>query len=173
MLYLIGPRGAGKTTVGKTLAESRMCHFFDTDSLVKQNAKISIAEIVERDGWPRFRDLESRILRSIQQPNSVISTGGGIILLKENRDFMKKNGCIIYLQVPSEVLINRLSADPETSQRPTLTGKPLAEEIVEVMQERESYYLDTADYIIDAALPTTKIVHQIDCFLQNDKKYFL
>ncbi|HGJ5864020.1 shikimate kinase, partial [Arsenophonus nasoniae] len=50
MLYLIGPRGAGKTTVGKTLAESRMCHFFDTDSLVKQNAKISIAEIVERDG---------------------------------------------------------------------------------------------------------------------------
>lgn len=90
MLYLIGPRGAGKTTVGKTLAESRMCHFFDTDSLVKQNAKISIAEIVERDGWPRFRDLESRILRSIQQPNSVISTGGGIILLKENRDFMKK-----------------------------------------------------------------------------------
>ncbi|HGJ5860199.1 shikimate kinase AroL [Arsenophonus nasoniae] len=173
MLYLIGPRGAGKTTVGKTLAESRMCHFFDTDSLVKQNAKISIAEIVERDGWPRFRDLESRILRSIQQPNSVISTGGGIILLKENRDFMKKNGCIIYLQVPSEVLINRLSADPETSQRPTLTGKPLAEEIVEVMQERESYYLDTADYIIDAALPTTKIVHQIDCFLQNDKKYFV
>lgn len=173
MLYLIGPRGAGKTTVGKTLAESRMCHFFDTDSLVKQNAKISIAEIVERDGWPRFRDLESRILRSIQQPNSVISTGGGIILLKENRDFMKKNGCIIYLQVPSEVLINRLSADPETSQRPTLTGKPLAEEIVEVMRERESYYLDTADYIIDAALPTTKIVHQIDCFLQNDKKYFV
>ncbi|WGL94711.1 shikimate kinase AroL [Arsenophonus nasoniae] len=173
MLYLIGPRCAGKTTVGKTLAESRMCHFFDTDSLVKQNAKISIAEIVERDGWPRFRDLESRILRSIQQPNSVISTGGGIILLKENRDFMKKNGCIIYLQVPSEVLINRLSADPETSQRPTLTGKPLAEEIVEVMQERESYYLDTADYIIDAALPTTKIVHQIDCFLQNDKKYFV
>lgn len=173
MLYLIGPRGAGKTTVGKTLAESKMCHFFDTDSLVKQNAKISIAEIVERDGWPRFRDLESRILRSIQQPNSVISTGGGIILLKENRDFMKKNGCIIYLQVPSEVLINRLSADPETSQRPTLTGKPLAEEIVEVMQERESYYLDTADYIIDAALPTTKIVHQIDCFLQNDKKYFV
>ncbi|WGL99036.1 shikimate kinase AroL [Arsenophonus sp. aPb] len=173
MLYLIGPRGAGKTTVGRTLAESRMCHFFDTDSLVKQNAKISIAEIVERDGWPRFRDLESSVLRSIQQPNSVISTGGGIILLKENRDFMKKNGCIIYLQAPSEVLINRLSVDPETSQRPTLTGKPLAEEIVEVMKERESYYLDTADYIIDAALPTTKIVYQIDRFLQNDKKYFV
>lgn len=173
MLYLIGPRGAGKTTVGRTLAEFRMCHFFDTDSLVKQNAKISIAEIVERDGWPRFRDLESSVLRSIQQPNSVISTGGGIILLKENRDFMKKNGCIIYLQAPSEVLITRLSADPETSQRPALTGKPLAEEIVEVMKERESYYLDTADYIIDAALPTTKIVYQIDRFLQNDKKYFV
>lgn len=86
---------------------------------------------------------------------------------------MKKNGCIIYLQAPSEVLITRLSADPETSQRPALTGKPLAEEIVEVMKERESYYLDTADYIIDAALPTTKIVYQIDRFLQNDKKYFV
>ncbi|MDR5610942.1 MULTISPECIES: shikimate kinase AroL [unclassified Arsenophonus] len=173
MLYLIGPRGAGKTTVGRTLAESRMCHFFDTDLLVKQNAKISIAELVERDGWDCFRDLESSVLRSIQQPNSVISTGGGIILLKENRDFMKKNGCIIYLQAPSDVLIRRLSADPEISQRPTLTGKPLAEEIAEVMNEREGYYLDTADYIIDADLPTTKIVYQIDHFLQNDKKYFV
>ncbi|WP_255420742.1 shikimate kinase [Arsenophonus endosymbiont of Aleurodicus floccissimus] len=75
MLYLIGPRGAGKTTAGRTLAESRMCHFFDTDLLVKQNAKISIAELIERDGWDCFRDLESSVLRSIRQPNSVISTG--------------------------------------------------------------------------------------------------
>ncbi|MFS1537820.1 MAG: shikimate kinase AroL [Candidatus Phlomobacter fragariae] len=173
MLYLIGPRGAGKTTVGRALAESRMYHFFDTDFLVKQSAKISIAKLVEREGWARFRDLESSVLRSIQQPNSVISTGGGIILLKENRDFMKKNGCIIYLQAPSDVLIARLSADPGTSQRPTLTGKPIEEEIVEVIKEREGYYLDTADYIIDAALSTTKIVYQIDSFLQNDKKYFV
>lgn len=159
MLYLIGPRGAGKTTVRirRTLAESRMCYFFDTDLLVKQNAKISIAELVERDGWDSFRDLESSVLRSIQQPNSVISTGGGIILLKENRDFMKKNGCIIYLQARSDALIRRLSADPEISQRPTLTGKPLVEKIAEVMNERDGYYLDTADYIIDAALPTTKL----------------
>ncbi|HGJ5876594.1 MAG TPA: shikimate kinase AroL [Arsenophonus sp.] len=173
MLYLIGPRGAGKTTVGKKLAKSRMCHFFDTDSLVKQNAKISIAELVERDGWARFRDLESSALQSIQQPNSVISTGGGIILLKENRDFMKKNGCIIYLQTSSDVLIARLTADPVISQRPTLTGKPLAEEMVKVMKEREGYYLDTADYIIDAALPATTIAYQIDSVLQSDKKYFV
>ena len=173
MLYLIGPRGAGKTTVGKKLAESRMCHFFDTDSLVKQNAKISIAELVERDGWARFRDLESSVLQSIQQPNSVISTGGGIILLKENRDFMKKNGCIIYLQAPSDILIARLTADPVISQRPTLTGKPFAEEMFEVMKEREGYYLDTADYIIDAALPAITIACQIDNVLQSDKKYFV
>ncbi|WP_255420744.1 shikimate kinase [Arsenophonus endosymbiont of Aleurodicus floccissimus] len=86
---------------------------------------------------------------------------------------MKKNGCIIYLQAPFDVLSRRFSADPEISQRPTLTGKPLAEEIAEIMNEREGYYIDIADYIIDAALPTTKVIYQIDRFLQNDKKYFV
>ena len=67
-----------------------------------------------------------------------MATGGGIILAEANRQFMRENGVVIYLQVPVSALIERLEAYPKTEQRPTLTGKPVRDEVGEVLAQREA-----------------------------------
>ena len=162
MFYIIGPRGAGKTTIGKTLADNKSYQFIDTDSLIMQQTGMTIAELVEQKGWDYFRQVESDVLMSIQQPNCVISTGGGIILAEQNREFMKNKGVVIYLHTSPEILAARLLAAPETEQRPSLTGKSILEEMEEVMAMREPFYLSTAHHVIDAGMSIEAIVKQLE-----------
>jgi len=164
MFYLIGPRGSGKTTIGKKLAEQKSCQFVDTDKLIVERAGSSIAQIVEQYGWEHFRHLESEVLKSISHSDTVVSTGGGIILLKENQRVMRTNGTVIYLSATPEILAARLAAEPQAEQRPSLTGKSILEEIEEVMSQRESLYRETAHYVIDAGLPIESIIHQLTQF---------
>lgn len=161
MLYIIGPRGAGKTTIGKRLAETASYPFIDTDALILQRAGMTIAEFVKLNGWEQFRQLETEVLTSLSQLPSVISTGGGIILAPENRQFMRDTGTVIYLNASVDVLADRLSAAPEAEQRPSLTGKSILDEISEVMATREPLYLSTAHHIIDAQMPVETIVRQL------------
>lgn len=162
MFYIIGPRGSGKTTIGKLFAESKGYQFVDTDKLILEKAGKSIAEIVEQHGWDYFRQLESEILKSIAQDDVIISTGGGIILADENQKVMRDNGTVIYLNAKPEILAKRLAAEPQADQRPSLTGKSLVEEIAEVMQQREPIYRATAHYIIDATQPIDEIIAQLN-----------
>ncbi len=75
-IYLIGPRGAGKTTVGKALSLSLDYRFIDTDYWITQKYQQTISSIVEEKGWDFFRQIESQALVQVSQPNQVISTGG-------------------------------------------------------------------------------------------------
>ncbi|MGG4610498.1 shikimate kinase AroL [Providencia sp. Me31A] len=161
MFYIIGPRGSGKTTIGKKFAEYKGYQFVDTDKLIFEKAGKSIAEIVEQHGWDYFRQLETEVLQSIKQDNVVVSTGGGIILAPKNQKIMRDNGTVIYLNASSKTLAERLAAEPQADQRPSLTGKSLLEEIDEVMQQREPIYRATAHHIIDAAQPINDIVMQL------------
>ena len=161
MFYIIGPRGSGKTTIGKRLAEHKGYQFIDTDKLILEHTGKSIAEIVEQQGWDYFRHLESEILQSIKQENTIVSTGGGVILAKENQQVMRNNGTVIYLSANPKTLAQRLAAEPQTDQRPSLTGKSLLEEIEEVMQQREPIYLATAHHTIDATQPIDVIIEQL------------
>lgn len=162
MFYIIGPRGAGKTTIGKRFAESKGYQFVDTDKLLLEKSGKSIAEIVEQHGWDYFRQLESDVLKSIVQDDVVVSTGGGIILADENQKVMRNNGTVIYLNAKPEILAKRLAAEPQADQRPSLTGKSLVEEIEEVMQQREPIYRATAHHIIDATQPIDDIIAQLN-----------
>ncbi|ENU1227206.1 MULTISPECIES: shikimate kinase AroL [Providencia] len=162
MFYIIGPRGSGKTTIGKKLAESKGYQFVDTDKLILEKAGKSIAEIVEQHGWDYFRQLETDVLKSIKQNNMIVSTGGGLVLAEENQQIMRNNGTVIYLNTNPEVLAKRLAAEPQADQRPSLTGKSLVEEIEEVMQQREPIYRATAHHIIDAAQPVDDIITQLN-----------
>lgn len=161
MFYIIGPRGSGKTTIGKQLAEQKSYQFIDTDKLIVERAGTSIAQIVEQHGWDYFRHLESEVLKSISQPNSIVSTGGGIILSEENQRVMRDNGTVIYLSAKPEILAERLAAEPQADQRPSLTGKSMIEEIAEVMSQREPLYLATAHHVVDAGLPIDTIISQL------------
>lgn len=120
-LFLIGPRGCGKTTVGMALADSLNRRFVDTDQWLQSQLNMTVAEIVEREEWAGFRARETAALEAVTAPSTVIATGGGIILTEFNRHFMQNNGIVVYLCAPVSVLVNRLQAAPEEDLRPTLT----------------------------------------------------
>lgn len=161
MFYIIGPRGSGKTTIGKQLAEHKSFQFVDTDKLIVERAGMSIAQIVEQHGWEYFRHLESEVLKSISQQNVIVSTGGGIILSEENQQIMRENGTVIYLSAKPEVLAARLAAEPQADQRPSLTGKSMLEEIEEVISQREPLYRAAAHHVVNAELPIDVIIGQL------------
>ena len=160
-IFLIGPRGCGKTTVGHALARARHFQFSDTDHRLQAHEQRTVAEIVQAEGWARFRELETLSLKAVTLPNTVIATGGGIVLAEGNRQFMRENGVVIYLQASVSALIDRLEADPKAEQRPTLTGKPVREEVGEVLAQREALYRDAAHHIVDATASPDRVVEQI------------
>ena len=141
-IYLVGARAAGKTTFGGALARQLGCNYVDTDIHLRETTGETVADIVAREGWDGFRKRESAVLRAVTAPGTVIATGGGMVLAEENRRFMRKNGIVLYLSAP---------ADPNAAQRPTLTGKSIAEEVAEVLAAREPLYRETATHILNAA----------------------
>ena len=148
-IFLIGPRACGKTSVGRALADKLGLSFVDTDHALVEDVGLEIAEYVERNGWEAFRDEESRTLRRVAaKAPRVVGCGGGIVLRKENRDILK-TGVTVYLKAAPEVLAQRLAADPNEAQRPSLTGKSLVDEVREVLAERAPLYEGCADVIID------------------------
>jgi len=165
-IYLIGARGCGKTTVGQSLALAQGCQFIDTDHWLQEQAQLSIAEIVEREGWEAFRARETAALEAVTAPSCVIATGGGIILRDYNRHFMREKGVVIYLCASVAVLAHRLEAFPEEGQRPTLTGKPISEEVSEVLAQRDALYREAAHYVVDASLAPQQVVTEIEAVLR-------
>ena len=147
-IYLVGARAAGKTTFGGALARQLGCNYVDTDIHLRETTGKTVADIVAREGWDGFRKRESAVLRAVTAPGTVIATGGGMVLAEENR---RLNGIVLYLSAPAEVLASRLQANPNAAQRPTLTGKSIAEEVAEVLAAREPLYRETATHILNAA----------------------
>lgn len=160
-IFLIGARGCGKTTVGQKLAAACHFSFIDTDQYLQQHAGKSIADIVAKEGWPAFRALETQTLQQMPTSEAVVATGGGIILAPVNREYLRANGTVIYLKAPVAVLAGRLEAFPEESQRPTLTGKPISEEVRDILLQRDALYRETAHYVVDAACDPDDVVAQI------------
>ncbi|HCR3981883.1 TPA: shikimate kinase AroL [Kluyvera ascorbata] len=157
-IFLIGARGCGKTTIGQALTHACDFRFVDTDQVLQQRSGMSVADIVAAEGWPGFRARETETLISVTQPGAVIATGGGIILAPVNREFMRQNGVVVYLNAPVPVLARRLEAFPEADQRPTLTGKPISEEVADVLAQRDALYRETAHYIVDASASPERVV---------------
>ena len=164
-VFLIGARGAGKTSVGRLLAHTLGCPFYDTDALICDEAGCTVTEIIELSGWDDFRQRESRALvRATQdgcRSGCVVSTGGGMVLDVNNRNFMRSSGLVIFLTAPVTVLFERLSRNNDIGQRPSLTGMGLLPEIQSVLAEREHLYRAAAHNCLDATAPLPKIVASI------------
>ena len=152
-IFLIGPRACGKSTAGRALARLLRRNFVDTDVLVQQEAGCSISDIVQQHGWEYFREAESRALHCATAPQTVIATGGGMILRQENRIFMQQHGITFYLVVPIAILAARFAGRPHDPMRPPLTNATAVEEVKTVLQEREALYLACARHSVDATLP--------------------
>lgn len=161
IIFLVGARAAGKTTIGRRLARELAMDFVDTDVYMGEIHHLSIAEIVAKEGWDGFRRKESAALREVTAPGRVIATGGGMVLAEPNRDFMRARGLVFYLAAPAEVLGARLAADPQAAQRPSLTARSAVEEVALVLSEREQLYRGSAHHVINAAAPLETVVETI------------
>ncbi|WP_421901029.1 shikimate kinase AroL [Maridesulfovibrio sp.] len=172
-IYLIGPRACGKTTVGKQLADKLRLEFYDSDEVLVQKAGCEIAQYVKQYGWDGFRDLEAEVLRELsQKQNAVISCGGGIVVREENRALLSEK-FTVYIKADVQTLANRLQADPNHDQRPSLTGKSIVDEIREVLEAREELYSGCAGLVADGAGSIDDVCVQIlesyQSFSKGDK----
>lgn len=171
ILFIVGARAAGKTTVGKILADVLGYQFVDTDAYLLETTGETVADIVAREGWEGFRQRESETLRKVAIPRTVVATGGGMVLSEANRAFMREKGFVFYLSAPASVLASRLLADPNVAQRPTLTGRPIEVEMADVLAEREPLYQDAAHHLLDAtATPSAVIKQALQVFSSCESK---
>ncbi|MBA3030407.1 MAG: shikimate kinase [Desulfobacteraceae bacterium] len=147
-IILIGYRGTGKSAVGEILAQRLGKKYVGMDAEIVKKAGMGIPEIVEKSGWPGFRDLESQIAEHLSgQDNLVVDTGGGVIERPENLQSLGKNACIFWLKASVDVIVSRIQGD---TQRPALTsGKTFTQEIEEVLERRKPKYKEASHFEID------------------------
>jgi shikimate kinase len=147
-IVLIGYRGTGKSVVGELLALRLRMPCIGMDAEIVKKAGISIPEIVEKYGWQKFRDMESKEARELAGlDNIIVDTGGGVIERPENIEALKTNSLIIWLKASVDAIVSRIQGDTE---RPALTiGKTFIEEVTEVLEQRIPKYKSAAQYEID------------------------
>jgi len=160
-IALIGFMGAGKTAVGKALAEKLNKEFIETDALIEQRAGKSIPEIFQQDGEIAFRELEIEAIKEVSTNKKlVIACGGGIVLNKINIDRLKKESTIVYLPAPPRIILKRVSS--EAGQRPLLEVDNPALTIRELIRFRKPFYERAADITINTSkLDIDSVVEQI------------
>ena len=139
--------GAGKSTVGKQLAEINEYSFLDTDQWIEEKEGKRIAEIFGLKGEQYFRDLETGCIRQLllEEKGKVIAVGGGLPIKEENRKILKQLGMVVYLKGKPETIYERVKGD---KNRPLLQIEDPKSKIREMMQEREGYYREAADLIL-------------------------
>ncbi len=159
-IVLIGFRAAGKTAVGRLLAQALGWPLVDLDEELMREAGQSIAEIVAAEGWAGFRRREKELVRRYAgRPGLVLTPGGGVVLDPENVARLKHHGVLIWLTAPAAVIRDRLARDAGTAvSRPGLQGGDPLAEVEAILREREPLYRAAADLIVDTATLTPEEV---------------
>lgn len=137
-IFLYGPSGTGKSTIGQKLANNLCLPFVDLDQVIESNAGMSIPQIMEGQGEKIFRDLETSMLNALaNEKESVVALGGGALLRDENRDFAEKAGMVVLLMAELDTLVERLQTD--SNKRPLLAGD-LREKLISLLAKRREHY---------------------------------
>ena len=146
-IFIVGPMASGKSTLGKKLAQTLEIDFLDTDNEIEKNAGAEISWIFEVEGEEGFRERESKALqKSVEKDNVVISTGGGIVTIEENRDLMIAKGKVVYLKTPIEIQLKRTEND---KKRPLLSQGSREQTLRILKKERDPQYEEIADITIN------------------------
>jgi len=146
-IFIVGPMGSGKSTVGKIISDELFLNFFDTDEEIENRTGASIDWIFDLEGEEGFRKRESVILEEMVQKNSIVlSTGGGIILSDNNRELLSSRGTVFYLATPISVQLERTSKDKD---RPLLKDGDPGQILKELHEKRKDLYESVSDYIVE------------------------
>jgi shikimate kinase len=172
-IVLIGFRGTGKSTVGKLLANRLKRDYVDTDEYIESTTGKTIKDIFEEEGEEGFRKTEVETVAKLgKMDNKIIAAGGGVVLKDENVKNLKSNGFLILLEATPEIIYNRLTQDEKTTQqRPSLTNKNLFDEIKHLIDKRQQFYENAADYTINTSYVSCEdIVEEIITTIRSLKK---
>ncbi len=146
-IILVGFMGTGKSTIGRSLSQTLSYPVIDTDQLIEKQQGRSIPKIFEEEGEEAFRDMETALLKSLQdQSGHIISTGGGIIVREENRALLRKMGYVVWLVASPEEIHNRTSRN---SNRPLLNNEDPAGTIRKLLELRIPLYKKCAHLAIE------------------------
>jgi shikimate kinase len=147
-IFLVGPMGAGKTTVGRRLAELRGMEFADSDHEVEQRTGVDISLIFEKEGEAGFRKREKQVIAELTSGhNLVLATGGGAVLDADNRQHLAGRGFVVYLRASVDHQLRRTG---RTESRPLLQSGNRREVLEQLLAIRDPLYREIADLILDA-----------------------
>jgi shikimate kinase len=145
-IFLIGPMGSGKTAVGRQLARQLRLEFLDSDAEIEHRTGVDIPFFFEKEGEAGFREREREVIDSLTQlSNVVIATGGGAVLLAENREHLRSRGRVVYLHTGIEQQLERTR---HGRQRPLLYTENPEAKLRELMQLRLPLYESIAAFTV-------------------------
>ncbi|PYE38037.1 shikimate kinase AroK [Psychrobacter fozii] len=162
-VFLVGPMGAGKTTIGKLLAKQLGRTFVDSDWYVESQTGADIAWIFAKEGEAGFRERETRAIDELTQKNQIVlATGGGAVMCAENRAFLQQRGIVVYLNAPVDVQMARTAKD---KSRPLLQQPNPRKILQDLYSKRDPLYRQVAHII----MPTghTYPRHMVNQLLQQ------
>ena len=147
-VFLVGPMGVGKTTIGKMLARELGLRFVDCDQEIEKRLGADIPWIFDVEGEIGFRDRETQMLDELtQQDNILVATGGGAVLRPENRRYLSERGIVIHLDSTVDLLVKRTKRD---NKRPLLQNGDPREILARIKKERDPLYEEVADICVFA-----------------------
>lgn len=165
-IFLIGLMGSGKSSVGKLLAARLNKTFADSDDEIIKRTGVNIQTIFDIEGEGSFRTREQNVITDLShEDNTVLATGGGVILSEQNRKSLKYNGYVIYLKASANQLYSRLRHD---KNRPLLQTQNPKAKLKELLALRDPLYLETADWVFNSGgmksckMATTKILKHLE-----------
>lgn len=155
-VFLVGPMGAGKSTIGKMLASELGLDFIDIDKEIEDRCGADIAWIFDVEGEEGFRTRETNVLADLaSRQGAVIATGGGIVMKEKNRDILQAKGTVVYLETSVEVQVERTSKD---RKRPLLQNDNPAAVLQSLMSIRDPLYRSVSDVIVSTNLNSPRLV---------------
>ena len=156
-IFLIGPMGAGKSTIGRQLARQLHLEFFDSDAEIERRTGADIAWVFELEGEEGFRQREEKVIEELTENfGIVLATGGGSILSKESRNRLSARGIVVYLQTTIDKQLARTQRD---KRRPLIAEAENPREVLEELADsRNALYEEIADIVVRTDEQSTKVV---------------
>lgn len=166
-IFLVGPMGAGKSTIGRHLADELHLDFFDSDQEIERRTGADIAWIFDLEGEDGFRKREENVINELTDKQGIVlATGGGSVVNKAVRNRLSARGIVVYLQTTIDKQVARTQRD---KRRPLLQTDNPEQVLRDLADERNPMYEEVADYIIDtddqsARAVANQIVNKIGLF---------
>jgi shikimate kinase len=155
-IFLVGPMGSGKTTLGRRVASELGLEFVDCDQELERQTGVSVNLIFDIEGEAGFRERETHMLQELVKRNGIlVATGGGAVLSEVNRELLRNNGFVVWLKTTVEQQLRRLGRD---RARPLLQTGDRHARLRSLAQVRDPLYAETADLVFESRNRNVKFV---------------